>query len=264
MNEEVDEFGESASSVSKKTKKTRCRTSTIWSEFELEPIGVDGQQKAKCKRCNRTYAAGDNETTSLLRYAKKCSKKVNDGDETVDHHRPIDQDMYRETLALAIIRHNYPFSYDILLCSIHTEVPKDVQAEAYLAIGGPRKKLKSASNLSNAEEIKTPTSRLNDLPQTTMLEMCVAAYGSGYEVPSYLTLRTKLISNLRIEVEAVQTKKRNMLESKILDDDLVYMRMNTMMTEKSNTSEGQDLEPIDLDKLNELPEYFDRKQDKDQ
>uniref|UniRef100_A0A2N9IPK2 HAT C-terminal dimerisation domain-containing protein n=1 Tax=Fagus sylvatica TaxID=28930 RepID=A0A2N9IPK2_FAGSY len=83
MNEEVDEFGESASSVS---KKTRCRTSTIWSEFELEPIGVDGQQKAKCKRCNRTYAA-------------------------VDHHRPIDQDMYREMLALAIIRHNYPFSY---------------------------------------------------------------------------------------------------------------------------------------------------------
>jgi hypothetical protein len=92
----------------------------------------------------------------------------------------------------------------------------------------------------------------------------VAAYGSGYEVPSYLTLRTKLISNLRIEVEAVQTKKRNMLESKMLDDDLVYMRMNTMMTEKSNTSEGQDLEPIDLDKLNELPEYVDRKQDKDQ
>uniref|UniRef100_A0A2N9IRW0 BED-type domain-containing protein n=1 Tax=Fagus sylvatica TaxID=28930 RepID=A0A2N9IRW0_FAGSY len=108
MNEEVDEFGESASSVS---KKTRCRTSTIWSEFELEPIGVDGQQKAKCKRCNRTYAAGDNRTTSLLRHARKCSKKVNDGDETVDHHRPIDQDMYREMLALAIIRHNYPFSY---------------------------------------------------------------------------------------------------------------------------------------------------------
>ena len=76
MNEEVDEFGESASSVS---KKTRCRTSTVWSKFELEPIGVDGQQKAKCKRCNRTYAAGDNGSTSLLGHAKKCSKKVNHG-----------------------------------------------------------------------------------------------------------------------------------------------------------------------------------------
>ncbi|GMY24592.1 Calmodulin-binding protein [Fagus crenata] len=120
---------------------------------------------------------------------------------------------------------------DIDLC---TEVPKDVQAEAYLAIGGPSKKLKSASNLSNAEEIKTPTSMSNDLPQTTMLEMCkkkdqsvvdklltqhvilnnisfdaiqtlpfirfvqgVAAYGSGYKVPSYSTLRTKLIPNSR-------------------------------------------------------------------
>jgi hypothetical protein len=108
MNEEVDEFGESASSVS---KKTRCRTSTVWSKFELEPIGVDGQQKAKCKWCNCTYATGDNGTTSLLRHAKKCSKKVNDGDETVDRHRPIDQDMHREMLALAIIMHNYPFSY---------------------------------------------------------------------------------------------------------------------------------------------------------
>uniref|UniRef100_A0A2N9HA16 Uncharacterized protein n=1 Tax=Fagus sylvatica TaxID=28930 RepID=A0A2N9HA16_FAGSY len=62
--------------------------------------------------------------------------------------------------------------------------------------------------------------------------------------------------------EAAQTKKRNRLESKMLDD-LVYMRMNTMMMEKSNTSEGQDLEPIDLDKLNELPEYVDREQDKE-
>ena len=58
---------------------------------------------------------------------------------------------------------------DIDLC---TEVPKDVQAEAYLAIGGPSKKLKSASNLSNAEEIKTPTSMSNELPQTIMLETC--------------------------------------------------------------------------------------------
>ena len=56
--------------------------------------------------------------------------------------------------------------HDIDLC---TKVPKDVQAEAYLAIGGPSKKLKSASNLSNAEEIKTPMSMSNDLPQTTML-----------------------------------------------------------------------------------------------
>ena len=50
---------------------------------------------------------------------------------------------------------------DIDLC---TKVPEDIQVEAYLAIGGPSKKLKSASNLSNAEQIKTPTSMSNDLP----------------------------------------------------------------------------------------------------
>ena len=40
-------------------------------------------------------------------------------------------------------------------------------------------------------------------------------------------------------------------------DDLVYVRMNTMMMEKFNTLEAWDVdvEPIDLDKLNELPEY---------
>ncbi|GMY34554.1 zinc finger BED domain-containing protein RICESLEEPER 2-like [Fagus crenata] len=80
MNVEVDEFGESASSVSKKLD-----------------VGL--------------LRYGDNESTSLLRHAKKCSKKVNDGDEIVDRHRPIDQDMYREMVALAIIMHNCPFSY---------------------------------------------------------------------------------------------------------------------------------------------------------
>ena len=38
-------------------------------------------------------------------------------------------------------------------------------------------------------------------------------------------------------------------------DDLVYVRMNTMMLEKFNTLEARDVEPTDLDKLNELPEY---------
>ncbi|XP_075644255.1 uncharacterized protein LOC142615390 [Castanea sativa] len=54
--------------------------------------------------------------------------------------------------------------------------------------------------------------------------------------------------------EAAQTKKRNRPTPKMLDD-LVYVRMNTMMIEKFNTLEARDVEPIDLDKLNELPEH---------
>lgn len=44
-------------------------------------------------------------------------------------------------------------------------------------------------------------------------------------------------------------------------DNLVYVRMNTMMMEKFNTLEAQDLEPINLDKLRELPEYVDSERD---
>ena len=124
--------------------------------------------------------------------------------------------------------------HDIDLC---TKVPDDVQAEAYLAIGGHYKKLNSASNSSNVEEINTSTSMSNDLRQTTILEMCRkkdksvvdklltqhvilnnisfnviqtlpfirfvqgnVACGLEYKLPSYSTLRTKLIPNSRIEV----------------------------------------------------------------
>ena len=47
-------------------------------------------------------------------------------------------------------------------------------------------------------------------------------------------------------------------------DDLVYVRMNTMMMEKFSTLEARDVKPIDLDKLNELPdqhEYVSQEQD---
>lgn len=60
--------------------------------------------------------------------------------------------------------------------------------------------------------------------------------------------------------EAAQTKKRNKLAPKMLDD-LVYVRMNTMMMEKFNELEAQDLEPINLEKLSELPEYVDHEND---
>ncbi|XP_057514602.1 uncharacterized protein LOC130796290 [Actinidia eriantha] len=60
--------------------------------------------------------------------------------------------------------------------------------------------------------------------------------------------------------EAAQTKKRNKLALKMLDD-LVYVRMNTMMIEKFNELEAQDLKPINLEKLSELPEYVDHEND---
>lgn len=59
---------------------------------------------------------------------------------------------------------------DIDVC---TKVPEDVQAKAFLAIGGHNRKLKIVSNSSNAEESKPISpSMSNDLHQTTILEMC--------------------------------------------------------------------------------------------
>ena len=47
-----------------------------------------------------------------------------------------------------------------------------------------------------------------------------------------------------------------MLTSKMLDN-LVYLRMSSMIMEKFDTGESRNLEPIYLDKLNELHEYVD-------
>ncbi|KAK6145420.1 hypothetical protein DH2020_022240 [Rehmannia glutinosa] len=62
--------------------------------------------------------------------------------------------------------------------------------------------------------------------------------------------------------EAAQTKKRNRLTPEMLDT-LVYVRMNTMMMEKFDVLKAKDLEPIDLDHLDELPNYVDHDQDED-
>ena len=52
-------------------------------------------------------------------------------------------------------------------------VPEDVKKEAYLAIGGINKKLKSASSSSNAKESKTILCSISkDLCQATNSKMC--------------------------------------------------------------------------------------------
>ena len=38
-------------------------------------------------------------------------------------------------------------------------------------------------------------------------------------------------------------------------DTLVYVRMNMMMMDKFSSTMSRDLEPIDLEKLGELPDY---------
>lgn len=53
--------------------------------------------------------------------------------------------------------------------------------------------------------------------------------------------------------EAAQTKKRNRLTPEMLED-LVYVRMNSLIMSKFKEREEEDLKPIDLSKINILVE----------
>ncbi|KAK7834996.1 hypothetical protein CFP56_023949, partial [Quercus suber] len=58
---------------------------------------------------------------------------------------------------------------------ICTSVPEDVQKEAYLAVGGTNKKLKSASSSSNAKESKTTLCSIRKICATLPIQRCVSA-----------------------------------------------------------------------------------------
>ena len=104
MNEENDEYGDIVSSA---LKRMRSSSSFVWLDFEILPKGPDGKERAKCKKCQNSFVAGSNGTTSLLRHRAKCHKV----DNQIVSCQPLDQATYREMVALAIIRHNYLFSF---------------------------------------------------------------------------------------------------------------------------------------------------------
>ena len=56
----------------------RCRTSSVWWDFEILPKGSDGQERAMCKKCQNSFVAGSNGTTSLLRHRAKCHEVDNE------------------------------------------------------------------------------------------------------------------------------------------------------------------------------------------
>ena len=103
MNEENDEYGDTVSSA---PKRTRCRTSSVWSDFEILPKGPDGKERAKYKKCQNSFVADSSDTT-LLCHRAKCHQV----DNQIMSRQPLDQAMNREMVALAIVSHNYPFSF---------------------------------------------------------------------------------------------------------------------------------------------------------
>ena len=93
-------------------------------DFEILPKGFDGKEREKCKKCQNSFVASSNGTTSLLRHRAKCHEVDNE----IVSRQPLDQATYREMVALAIIRHNYPFSFaeheknSLLYCYLNPDV----------------------------------------------------------------------------------------------------------------------------------------------
>ncbi|CAN1146683.1 Zinc finger BED domain-containing protein RICESLEEPER 3 [Linum perenne] len=100
------------------SSKKRRTVAIVWEDFDLDPGSnyPDGKDRAKCKHCPKVYMApSKNGTSNLNRHLENCKgisqKNLPDmiygaGRLT----RKIDQDVFKDLLSRAIIKHGYLFS----------------------------------------------------------------------------------------------------------------------------------------------------------
>ncbi|XP_076936183.1 zinc finger BED domain-containing protein RICESLEEPER 2-like [Bidens hawaiensis] len=86
------------------------KPSYVWDYFGCVMVEPDGTKKVSCKACGQKYKVGSNLGTSNL---KRHIPKRFDIDELGPpiKRAPLDLEMYKEKIAISIIKHNYPFSY---------------------------------------------------------------------------------------------------------------------------------------------------------
>ncbi|PWA63328.1 zinc finger, BED-type [Artemisia annua] len=87
------------------TGKTR---SSVWLYFERVPIGPDGVKRASCTSCGTTYLMSG--TSNMKRHIRKCFE-VSDASGPPQKRARLDQKLFKEKMAISIIKHNYSFSY---------------------------------------------------------------------------------------------------------------------------------------------------------
>ncbi|GKC29272.1 zinc finger BED domain-containing protein RICESLEEPER 2-like protein [Tanacetum coccineum] len=85
---------------------SRRQHSLVWSCFEKIEGATPADRTTGCHNCGANPGSG---TRNLKRHMLKCFN-IQEG-EPPQKRTPLDQDMYREKMAIAIIKHNYPFSY---------------------------------------------------------------------------------------------------------------------------------------------------------
>ncbi|GKE61336.1 zinc finger BED domain-containing protein RICESLEEPER 2-like protein, partial [Tanacetum coccineum] len=99
---EANEEGASSST----TGKTR---SSVWIYFTRIPIGPDGVARASCNSCGATYTTRSG-TTNMIRHISKCFD-LSDVSGPSQKRVRLDRKVFKEKIAMSIIKHNYPFSY---------------------------------------------------------------------------------------------------------------------------------------------------------
>nr|GEV91037.1 zinc finger BED domain-containing protein RICESLEEPER 2-like [Tanacetum cinerariifolium] len=84
--------------------------SLVWSCFEKIEGATPANRKATCHNCGKVYYAKLSSGIGNLKRHMLKSFNFEEG-EPPQKRAPLDQDMYREKMAIAIIKHNYPFKY---------------------------------------------------------------------------------------------------------------------------------------------------------
>ena len=105
-----------------KQKKAKKQTSDVWNFFDTLGI-IDGKPRVKCKGCKGEYVGGGSKygTSTLSCHMTKCDGIKQMKDSRIpplifDHvgilrSNKLDQKVFREKLAKAIIRHDLPFKF---------------------------------------------------------------------------------------------------------------------------------------------------------
>jgi len=101
--------------------RKRLATSEVWNYFTKKGVGDDGKPKAECNGCKTEFTAGGTThgTSSLSRHMKNClilQKYEDVGQMMIDHagkmkSKKINQETVRELMAMAIVKHDLPFSF---------------------------------------------------------------------------------------------------------------------------------------------------------
>ncbi|CAI0421536.1 unnamed protein product [Linum tenue] len=102
----------STSTVRTSVQRKRQRTSKAWETFTFIPGNqfADNISRAQCKNCPKLYVVGKG-ISNLTRHSFKCiGRAIEVPVSNVGSSKAIDQNRFKELMAMAIIKHGYEFA----------------------------------------------------------------------------------------------------------------------------------------------------------